>query len=108
MPAKCSTSEPGAQRTEGGGAGLRGFETLALDDIVSIYEAENVASGRVMQRLGMKRFLDTAHPPLRVPLRLYRQTVGCAVRFEARRVRPLAGLRTFSGSTGGRPDEDSY
>ena len=32
-----------------------GFEVLGLDEIVSIYEPENVASGRAMQRIGMRR-----------------------------------------------------
>jgi len=40
--------------TEGGRAGLRhGFETLELDRIISIFTPDNVASGRVMEKLGM-------------------------------------------------------
>ncbi|MGI8793971.1 MAG: GNAT family N-acetyltransferase [Acidimicrobiales bacterium] len=50
------------------------FETLNLDEVVSIYEPENVASGRVMERLRMKRFMDTVHPSLGVPLRVYKVT----------------------------------
>jgi RimJ/RimL family protein N-acetyltransferase len=61
--------------TEGGRAALRfGFDVLRLDDIVSIYEPENVASGRVMQRLGMRPDRDTVHPKLGVDLRVYRLT----------------------------------
>ncbi len=49
--------------TEGGAASLRyGFEVLGLDRIVSIYEPENEASGRVMQRLGLTFDRDTVHP----------------------------------------------
>lgn len=61
--------------TEGGRAALQyAFEILGLREVVSIYEPENVASGRVMERLGMKRFVDTTHPTLGVPLRVYRLT----------------------------------
>lgn len=61
--------------TEGGRAALRyGFETLHLDEIVSIYEPTNVASGRVMDRLGMKPFCDTTHPSLGSALRVYKIT----------------------------------
>jgi len=61
--------------TEGGRAALGyAFETLNLEEVVSIYEPENLASGRVMERLGMKRFMDTTHPTLGLPLRVYRLT----------------------------------
>jgi RimJ/RimL family protein N-acetyltransferase len=61
--------------TEGGRAALEyGFETLHLDEIVSIYEPTNVASGRVMERLGMKPFLGTTHPSLGVALRVFKIT----------------------------------
>jgi RimJ/RimL family protein N-acetyltransferase len=36
-----------------------GFTTGGLDRIVSIYEPENVASGRVMARLGFTHHLTT-------------------------------------------------
>lgn len=63
--------------TEGGRAALDyAFETLGLDEVVSIYEPENVASGRVMERLGMRRFMDTTHPSLGVPLRVYKVTAS--------------------------------
>jgi RimJ/RimL family protein N-acetyltransferase len=59
--------------TEGGRAALRfGFDVLGVDEIVSIYEPENVASGRVMQRIGMRRDRDTTHPTLGVDLRVYK------------------------------------
>jgi RimJ/RimL family protein N-acetyltransferase len=59
--------------TEGGRAALSfAFETLGLDEIVSIYEPDNVASGRVMEHLGMRPERDTVHPTLGVPLRVYR------------------------------------
>jgi RimJ/RimL family protein N-acetyltransferase len=61
--------------TEGGHAALEyAFKTLGLNEVVSIYEPENLASGRVMERLGMKRFIDTTHPSLGVPLRVYKLT----------------------------------
>jgi RimJ/RimL family protein N-acetyltransferase len=33
-----------------------------LDRIVSIYEPENVASGKVMEHLGLVPYLTTTHP----------------------------------------------
>ena len=46
--------------TEAGAAALSwGFTTGGLDRIVSIYEPANVASGRVMQRLGFTPWLTT-------------------------------------------------
>lgn len=63
--------------TEGGRAALDfAFDTLGLDEVVSIYEPENVASGRVMERLGMRPFVDTTHPSLGVPLRVYKVTAS--------------------------------
>ena len=59
--------------TEGGRAALAfGFEVLRLDEIVSICEPENVASERVMLRIGMVLDRDTTHPELGVPLRVYK------------------------------------
>ena len=59
--------------TEGGRAALEfGFRVLGLDEIVSIYEPLNVASGRVMERLGMCPDRDTKHPTLGVPLRVFK------------------------------------
>jgi RimJ/RimL family protein N-acetyltransferase len=49
--------------TEVGAAAVEfGFTTGGLDRIVSIYEPENVASGRVMQRLGFTHHLTTTGP----------------------------------------------
>ncbi|MDQ6947811.1 MAG: GNAT family N-acetyltransferase [Actinomycetota bacterium] len=46
--------------TEGGRASLRhGFETLELDRIISIFNPDNAASGRVMDKLGMRDCLAT-------------------------------------------------
>jgi RimJ/RimL family protein N-acetyltransferase len=46
--------------TEAGAAALGwGFTTGGLDRIVSIYEPANVASGRVMERLGFTPWLTT-------------------------------------------------
>jgi RimJ/RimL family protein N-acetyltransferase len=49
--------------TEAGAAALEwGFTGRGLDRIVSIYEPENVASGRVMERLGFTHGLTTTVP----------------------------------------------
>jgi RimJ/RimL family protein N-acetyltransferase len=49
--------------TEAGAAALEfGFATAGLDRIVSIYEPENAASGRVMERLGFTPCLRTVGP----------------------------------------------
>jgi RimJ/RimL family protein N-acetyltransferase len=59
--------------TEGGRAALDfGFNVLGLEEIVSICEPENVASWRVMERLGMVHERDTNHPALGVPLRVFK------------------------------------
>ncbi len=51
--------------TEGGRAGLRyGFDDVGLDRIISIFVPDNVASGRVMSKLGMQPFLTTTDPDL--------------------------------------------
>ncbi len=49
--------------TEAGAAAVRwGFTEGSLTRIVSIYEPENVASGRVMEHLGFTPYLTTRHP----------------------------------------------
>jgi RimJ/RimL family protein N-acetyltransferase len=49
--------------TEVGGAAVDwGFTAGGLTRIVSIYEPENVASGRVMEHLGFEPCLTTTHP----------------------------------------------
>jgi RimJ/RimL family protein N-acetyltransferase len=47
-----------------------GFDQLGLTRIWSIYEPENAASGRVMEKLGMHVERETTHPELGVPLRV--------------------------------------
>lgn len=55
--------------TEGGLASLRhGFETLGLDRIIGIFNPDNVSSGRVMEKLGMRDWLATADPERRIPV----------------------------------------
>ena len=48
------------------------FETLGLDELVSIYEPENEASGMVMQRIGMHFDRDTTYPDEGLALRVFR------------------------------------
>lgn len=63
--------------TEGARAVLaHGFTAMDLPEILSIYEPENTASGRVMERIGMRPDHDTRHPYFDVPLRVYRLTRG--------------------------------
>jgi RimJ/RimL family protein N-acetyltransferase len=55
--------------TEAGRAWVEhGFERCGLDEIVSIYEPDNVASGSVMRRLGFHLDRETTHPTLGLPL----------------------------------------
>lgn len=55
--------------TEGGQASLwHGFETLELDRIISIYSLDNRASGRVMEKLGMREWIATKDPVHGIPL----------------------------------------
>jgi RimJ/RimL family protein N-acetyltransferase len=59
--------------SEGAEAALEfGFVDLGLDHIVSITEPDNWRSERVMKRLGMTHHLDTSHPEMGMPLRVYR------------------------------------
>ena len=49
--------------TEAGREWIRyGFEVLDLDEVVSIYEPENLASGAVMRRLGLTFARESVHP----------------------------------------------
>jgi len=43
-----------------------------LEEVVSIYHPENVASGKVMIHLGMQFDRDTIDPAREIPLRVYR------------------------------------
>lgn len=61
--------------TEGARAALEdGFTRCALDEIVSIYQPANAASGRVMEKIGMTPMLDTILPEHGYPVRVYRLT----------------------------------
>lgn len=57
--------------TEGARASLRyGFDVLALDRIIAIYMPDNVASERVMIKLGMRDRLVTKDPTQGSPLHI--------------------------------------
>jgi RimJ/RimL family protein N-acetyltransferase len=60
------------------------FEERNLENLVSIYEPDNGASGRVMVHLGMEFDRDTVDPVRDLPLRVYRlaraQWVGASTR----------------------------
>lgn len=67
--------------TEGGRASLEyGFEALGLDRIISIFTPANVASGRVMDKLGMTPFLTTTDPERDIPLEVRAITRGVWLR----------------------------
>lgn len=51
-----------------------GFTEMALAEVLSIYEPANTASGRVMERIGMRFDRDLRHPMFDVDLRIYRIT----------------------------------
>ncbi len=58
--------------TEGGRASLdHAFQTLRLEEVVSICYADNPASERVMQKIGLHHERDTAHPRNGARLRIY-------------------------------------
>jgi RimJ/RimL family protein N-acetyltransferase len=58
--------------TEAGAAALtHGFDVVGLDEIIAIYEPDNVDSGRVMERLGMRFVRDVTHPVENDLLRIY-------------------------------------
>lgn len=61
--------------TEGARAVLGyGFEVMALSEVLSIYQPENRASGRVMERLGIGLARETRHPHFGFVLRIHRLT----------------------------------
>ena len=61
--------------TEGGRASLKyGFDRIGLDRIISIYDPENVASGRVMEKLGMRPWLRMTDPERGNLLAVYEST----------------------------------
>jgi RimJ/RimL family protein N-acetyltransferase len=59
--------------TEGAQAAMAfAFDDLKLDEVVSIYHPDNIASGKVMIHLGMQFDRDTIDPARDIPLRVYR------------------------------------
>jgi RimJ/RimL family protein N-acetyltransferase len=48
-----------------------GFGRPELDRIVSIHQRGNIASGRIMQKLGMRLERDTVHPTWKRPIVVY-------------------------------------
>jgi RimJ/RimL family protein N-acetyltransferase len=63
--------------TEGARAMLAyGFRQMGLSEILSIYEPDNAASGRVMQRLGMRFEREALHPYFARPLHIYRMSLA--------------------------------
>ncbi len=72
-----STTGARGYATEAAAAALRwGFEELGLDEIVSIYEPDNLPSGRVMDRLGFGPGSATTGPERGHPLLVRRLTSG--------------------------------
>ena len=49
-----------------------GFRTCGLSEIVSVHQAENHASGRIMQKLGMRFDREAIDPTCGRPVRVYR------------------------------------
>lgn len=63
--------------TEAGRAWVdHGFNVRGLDEIVSIYEPDNVASGSVMAKLGFVLALETVHPQQGLPIHVTRRARG--------------------------------
>jgi RimJ/RimL family protein N-acetyltransferase len=59
--------------TEGAAAALAdGFSRLGVEQILAIYQPANLASWRVMEKLGMTHLRDTVDPIYGFPLRIYR------------------------------------
>jgi RimJ/RimL family protein N-acetyltransferase len=78
--------------TEGATALLAyGFRQMNLAEILSIYEPENVASGRVMQRIGMRFDRETVHPYFARPLYIYSVSLAEWEKTEDARRTPLPG-----------------
>jgi RimJ/RimL family protein N-acetyltransferase len=44
------------------------FDDLGVDRVVSIRHRDNAASGRVMEKVGLRHDRDTPHPTLGLPL----------------------------------------
>ncbi len=58
--------------TEGATAALGfAFDEVGLDRIIGIYNSQNTASGRVMEKIGMTLWREVPHPQFGFPLRVY-------------------------------------
>jgi RimJ/RimL family protein N-acetyltransferase len=61
--------------SEGARAALDyGFSQMGLSEVLSIYQPDNVASGRVMDRVGIGFDRETRHPTSDIVLRIHRVT----------------------------------
>ena len=61
--------------SEGARASLAyGFDEMGLSEVLSIYQPDNVASGRVMERVGIGFDRETRHPTSGIVLRIHRVT----------------------------------
>lgn len=52
-----------------------GFRDCGLSEIVGVYQTENQASGRIMQKLGMRFDRETVDPTCGRLVRVYRRRV---------------------------------
>jgi RimJ/RimL family protein N-acetyltransferase len=50
------------------------FDTLGIKRVIGVYNDQNTASGRVMEKIGMTFWREVAHPQLGSPLRIYEVT----------------------------------
>jgi RimJ/RimL family protein N-acetyltransferase len=58
--------------TEGAVAAVEfAFEQLEIERLIGIYNPENLASGRVMEKIGMTFWNQRPHPRYGFPLRIY-------------------------------------
>jgi RimJ/RimL family protein N-acetyltransferase len=58
--------------TEGALASLAyAFGELDLTEVMSIYQAGNDASRRIMEKIGMHHVRDSLHPGLKIPIRIF-------------------------------------
>jgi len=58
--------------TEGAQAAIQfAFEQLEIERLIGIYNAQNLASGRVMEKIGMTFWKEVPHPKFGFPLRIY-------------------------------------
>lgn len=58
--------------SEGAAAALRfAFDIVGIERVIGIYNAENHASGRVMEKIGMRFWRAEPHPQFGFPLRIF-------------------------------------